>query len=143
MKTKYKFLPHTADVMFEAYGNTIEELFENAALALECSMVNIHKLEDSEHYDITLESDDLEKLLYDFLSELIFVKDTDGLLFGKFDVVIGHKNKNYRLFAKCTGEHLDYGKHELLDDVKAVTMHDFILEKKTDNTWFCRIIIDV
>ncbi len=139
---KYKFLPHTADVMFEAYGNNLEELFENAALALESSMVNLPTIKKNEDYDTTLESANLESLLYDFLSELIFVKDTKGLLFSEFEVVITHV-KAYKLFAKCKGDFLDQNKHELLDDVKAVTMHDFVLEQKHDKTWFCRIIIDV
>ncbi len=139
----YKFLQHTADVMFEAHGSTLEKLFENAALAVENSMVNTNTLGDKDFYEITLESDNLENLLYDFLSELIFVKDTEGLLFKDFEIVIKHDNKRYHLFAKCSGEFLDRNKHELLDDTKAVTMHNFVLEQKSDRTWFCRVIIDV
>src|SRR3989344_8109346 len=101
---KYKFLPHTADAMFEAYGGNVEELFENCALAVEEIMVKISTLKIQESYDITLDSDSTENLLYDFLSELIFVKDTEGLLFRKFDVTIQHKNKKYELLAKCEGE---------------------------------------
>src|SRR3990167_5746374 len=51
-KMKYKFLPHTADIIFEAYGKTLESLFENSALALEEIMVDIKTLETKEHYEI-------------------------------------------------------------------------------------------
>ena len=121
---KYKFLDHTADTMFEAHGDTVEELFENCALATEEIMVDLKTLDTKEHYEILLESDSLENLLYDFLSELIFVKDTEGLLFNKFNVVIHHKNKKYELFAKCEGDFINRTKHELGDDAKAITMHE-------------------
>ena len=44
---KYKFFPHTADTLFEAYGRTLEEVFENSALAVESIMVNTDTLETS------------------------------------------------------------------------------------------------
>ena len=139
---KYKFLEHTADTMFEAYGKSLEELFENAALALEEIMVKLSSLDLKEHYEITLESDSVEGLLYDFLSELIFVKDTEGLLFKKFDVVIEHKNKKYELYAKCEGEHIDRDKHELADDAKAVTKHLFEI-KQEKSKWIAKVIVDI
>ncbi len=139
---KYKFLPHTADVMFEAYGKTLEKLFENSALAMEEVMVKLSTLEINDHYEITLESDSLEKLLYDFLSELIFVKDTEGFLFKKFEVIIQHKNKKYELLAKCEGELIDRKKHELLDDAKAVTMHQFEIRQEKGK-WIANILVDI
>ena len=90
---KYRFLPHTADTMFEAYGKTLEELFENCALAVEEVMVNIKTINSIEEYEITLDNISEEGLLYDLLSELIFIKDTEGLLFREFEVIIHHKNK--------------------------------------------------
>lgn len=139
---KYKFLPHTADVMFESYGKTVEKLFENSALAVEEIMVKLDTIGDSEHYEITLQADSLENLLYDFLSELIFVKDTDGLLFKKFDVVILHKNKKYELLAKCGGEFIDRNKHELMDDAKAITKHMFEI-KQENGKWIAKVLVDI
>jgi|SRR3989344_6236435 len=140
---KYKFFPHTADVMFEAYGKTLEQLFENAALATESTMVETDSIKSREHYEILQESDDLEDLLYNFLSELIFLKDTEGLLFNKFEITIHHKNKKYEIFAICYGEKINRDKHKLIDDAKAVTMHEFVLEQKENKTWFAKVIIDI
>ena len=92
---RYKFFDHTADVMFEAYGNDLDELFENAALAVEEIMVKLSTLGNKSVYTIKLSADSLEDLLYDFLSELIFVKDTEGLLFNKFEINISEKNNKY------------------------------------------------
>ncbi len=139
---KYKFFEHTADIIFEAYGRTLERLFENSGLAVEEIMVDLKTLNTKEHYEITLESDNLEGLLYDFLSELIFVKDTEGLLFNKFNIVVHHKNKKYELFAKCEGDFIDRKKQELGDDAKAITMHEFEIKKKS-NLWMSRVLVDI
>ena len=139
---KYRFLPHTADVIFEAYGKTLERLFENSGLALEEIMVDLSTIDIKEHYEITLEADSLENLLYDFLSELIFVKDTENLLFKKFDIVINHKNKKYELFTKCEGEKIDPEKQKLCDDAKAITMHEFEI-KQEKNIWRSKVLVDI
>ena len=141
---KYKFLDHTADIMFEAYGKTLENLFVNTALATESIMVNMDTLEEKEDYTILLENEDIKELLYDFLSELIFVKDTEELLFKKFNVVILHKNKKYELIAHCIGEIINREKHELIDDAKAVTKHMFeVKRREKDGAWKANVIVDI
>ncbi len=139
---KYKFFPHTADVLFEAYGKTLEKMFEHAALALEELMVNTETLQRKEHFEIVLEAKEIETLLYDFLSELIFVKDTEGFLFNKFHVVILHKNKQYELLATCEGDYIKREVHELRNDAKAITMHEFEVKKEKD-TWMSRVLVDI
>ncbi len=138
---RYKFLPHTADAMFEAYGKDLEEMFENSALALEECMVKLSTIKDKEHYEIKLECDSVEDLLYDFLSELIFIKDTKGLLFNKFNKVI-KKNKKYKLSAKCKGDFINRNTQELLDDAKAVTKHLFEVKKIKDK-WIAKVLVDI
>jgi SHS2 domain-containing protein len=138
----YKFFPHTADVLFEAYGKTMEEVFVNAALAVEAVMVNLASVDVEKEYSLVVEAESEETLLYNFLSELIFVKDTEGLLFKKVEVTIVHKNKQYELHARCDGDLIDREKQELLDDAKAITMHQFKLEKK-EQVWTARVIVDV
>ena len=140
---KYKFFPHTADVIFEAYGKTLEVLFENSALALEEIMVKTSTVKDEESYDMVLEEETIENLLYEFLSELIFVKDTENLLFKKFDVTILHKNKKYELLAKCNGEKIDRENQELLDDAKAITMHEFEVKQEKNGKWFAKVLVDI
>ena len=141
---KYKFLDHTADVMFEAYGKNLENLFVNAALATESIMVNMNTLGEKEDYTISLDNEDVKELLYDFLSELIFVKDTEGLLFKKFNVIILHKNKKYELIAHCIGEIINREKHELINDAKAITKHMFeIKRREKDDIWKANVIVDI
>jgi SHS2 domain-containing protein len=93
--TKFKFLEEiaTADVAFEAYGSSESELFENAALAVEETMVDTAQIGQKVKKKIAVESEELDKLLFDFLSELVYFKDADFLLFSKFSVTI-KKNKS-------------------------------------------------
>ena len=69
----FKYLPNiaTADLAFETFGENSSELFENAGLALESSMVNLNTLNVQEVKEIKLESDNLENLLSSFLEELV------------------------------------------------------------------------
>ena len=143
LNKKFKFIEEIAiaDVAFEAYGTTETELFENAALAVEETMVNTAGINPKVKKEIEIEADELDKLLFDFLSELVYYKDAEALLFSKFKVNVG-KNAKYKLMAEVSGEPFDSSKHELRNDIKAITWHMFKVEK-TAKGWKCLIIVDV
>ncbi|MBU5537508.1 MAG: archease [Candidatus Aenigmatarchaeota archaeon] len=141
----YKFLEDVAiaDVAFEATGKTLKELFESAALAITSTQVkDLKSVEHKVEKDIEVESDNIEMLLFNFLQELIFYKDAELLLFSKFDLEIFPENKKWKLKSKAYGEKLDMKKHELLVDVKAVSLHQFKVEE-TKEGWKANVIIDV
>ena len=129
-KLKYKPLPElsTADIAYEIYGKNIEELFENSALALFDTMTNLKKIRQKIKKIIKLKNENLQDLLFDFIGELIFLKDSKYILFSKFHVKI----KDNSLVAECYGEKINKEKHELKVDVKALTYHMFKLEKVKD-----------
>lgn len=138
----YKFLDHTADVMFEAEGKDLGELFEAAGLATEETQIELGGIKQEIKQIIELENENVEMLLFDFLQELIYLKDAELLLFSKIKVKIEEKNKKYNLKADLYGEKIDPNRHELKVDVKAVTLHRFEV-KKTVKGWFCRVILDI
>ena len=138
----YKFFDHTADVLFEANGKSLGELFEAAGLATEETQADLKDIKQKIKKEINLEKDNIEMLLFDFLQELIFLKDAELLLFSNIKVSIKEKNKTYKLKAALKGEKLDQKKHNLKVDVKAVTLHRFEV-KKTSNCWFARVILDI
>lgn len=80
---KYKFLSHTADVKFQAFGNTLEKCFGNAAFAL-VNIICKEKVKTIIKKDIKVEGEDLERLLYNFLEEFLFLIDSKNFIFGKF-----------------------------------------------------------
>ncbi len=95
-----------------------------------------------EKYEFEKESDDIEMLLFNFLSELILIKDSEQLLFSKFDVDIFPVDGRWKVKCTCFGEKIDPEKHELLVDVKAVTMHKFKIEE-VKNGWRARVVLDI
>lgn len=145
---KYKFIDHTADVMFEAYGRNLNKLFENAALATFETQCDLKKVKRKIKKKIKLKNEDIERLLFDFLEELIYLKDAKYLLFNKFKVKINKKFlgksslKIYFLEAEIEGEKINPEKHELKTDVKAPTLHHFSLEK-IKNGYKARVILDI
>jgi len=139
---KYKFLDHTADVMFEAAGKNLNELFTNAALAVFNVQCNLKKVENKLKKEIKLKNENAEDLLFDFLGELIYLKDAKSLLFGEFKISIKNIKNKYLLEAAAYGEKINPEKHELKIDVKAVTLYEFFL-KETRNGWKCRVVLDI
>lgn len=134
-----------ADVAFEARGKSLSELFEECAEALTATMVKkVSSVKPLKTKRVKLEYENPEQLLFNFLQELIFLKDAELLLFSKYQVKIkeGNENNLLKLEAVLKGEKLDARKHELLVDVKAVTWHKFKVEK-TSSGWRALVVLDV
>ncbi len=140
---RYKILPDVAiaDVCFEAEGKDLNEVFENAAFATEDIMVDTKTVKPIVKRTITLEQEKIEDLLYDFLSELLFFKDTEWLVFSSITTKI-KKNRTYNLTTVLKGDVLNQKKHIWRTDVKAVTMHLFKIEK-TKKGYLCRVVLDI
>ncbi len=140
---KYKFLEEvaTADVAFKAEGDSLEELFEACALATFDVMIDLKKVEPKEKRHIELENEKIDQLLFDFLEEIIFLKDSDYIAFSKFDIKI-KKNKKYKLIADAYGENINLEKHESKSDVKAVTYHMFEV-KQENKKWKATVVLDI
>ncbi|NPD89127.1 MAG: archease [Asgard group archaeon] len=130
-----------SDFAFEVYSDTISELFRGAGIAMMEAMIEVNKIVAKRTWDIELESDSLELLLYDFLSELVYLKDVDVSLFKDYEIEI-KENEIYSLSCKAHGTEIDYENDELLTDVKAVTMYKFLIEKRKED-WYCHVILDL
>ena len=132
-----------ADAAFRAEGQTLPELFTWAALALTNVMVRtLDRVEPKVEHEIILQADDVERLLYDFLQELIFLKDAELLLFSRYEVSIRTLPEGYQLQAKAYGEPLSIQKHDLVVDVKAVTMHRYEVTQ-TSTGWEATVVLDI
>ena len=138
----------TADVAFEATGKSLEEAFTSAAEATLNVMIDEpdrigepDRIERKEAVDVELENDDLEMLLFDFLNELVYYKDSRKLLLRVDEIKIEDEGQ-FRLAAKLYGEKLDPLKHPLGADVKAVTLHRFSLSK-SDDGWKATAVLDI
>ncbi len=139
----YRFLEDVAiaDVAFEAEGRTLPEVFEASALALTEVMVELDGFSPILSREISLTAGDLETLLFRWLAELIYLKDSACLLFCRFQIAI-REGTEWELQATVWGEGIDYGKMSLKLDVKAVTYHMFALEQ-TPQGWRAQIVLDI
>jgi SHS2 domain-containing protein len=138
----FRFLPDIAlaDIAFEAESDSVNGLFESSALAVTDVMVDPETLRSDTTKRIRIASEDLDRLLYDFLTEIIVVKDVDSLLFRDTEVKVAADQKS--LEAAMKGESIDRDRHLLRNDVKAVTMHMFGVRRE-GGRWKATVVLDI
>jgi len=140
----YRFLSNIAlaDVAFVARGASLPSLFEAAARALTDVMVDRRTVVGRVERRIDVKSPSVDRLLYDFLTELIVIKDVDSLLFKDYKVSI--TSRGHALACVMRGEEIDRERHALRNDVKAVTMHMFEVKKKGKLGWWeATVVLDI
>ena len=141
----YRFLEDIAiaDVAFEATGADLEEVFIAAADALMNVMVaDRNTIRTVEEVEFQLDNGALDMLLFDFLNEIIFLKDARRLLLRVMSLEITERSSQFVLKAKVGGEQPDSERHPLIVDVKAVTLHRFKLEN-TGKEWRAEVVLDI
>jgi SHS2 domain-containing protein len=134
---RYEFIEHTADVGVKAYGKTVAEAFEHAAVAMFDIITDKSQIKPVGEFIIQLEAPDLEQLVVDWLSKLLFLNGAQNLVFGKFQVTI---NAN-RLSAHVFGEHYSDAKHKMGTEIKAVTYH--MLQVQEKKPIFVQVLFDI
>jgi len=134
---KFKYLDHTSEAKFQAFGKTIEEVFSNAGLAMMNLMTEVDKVQGKEKIKIKVESKKLYSLLYDFLDELIFIVDTKLIFISKFENM---KIENNVLTCIAFGDKI--ANCVKGGDVKAPTYDEMLIEE-TKNGFMAQVVVDV
>jgi len=135
---KFEVIEHTADVGIIAYGRSLEELFANAAAGMMHFLIDKAMVRKAERRTMTVEADDRESLLINWLSDLLVVLNADGFIPADFNI---RELTDTRLTAEIAGEPVDRTRHAFRLDVKAATYH--ALEIGKNGYWHARIIFDV
>ncbi len=141
----YEFLEDiaTADIAFRATGKDLQEVFKAAGDATINTMIeDLDSIEPKETRTFSLENDELDLLLFNFLQELVYYKDSELLLLRASQIEFEEKDGKHQLSAVLQGETLDRDRHQQRVDVKAVTLHLFQLEKSNDG-WTAMVILDI
>ncbi len=133
-----RYIEHTSDVGFEVEEDSIEGLFSTAALAMYGFMIDPFEIETSVKRDVDIQSEDLESLMFDWIDELIFLFESEKIVFKKFDLRID----DFHMIGTCEGGIFDPTRHETGIVVKAVTYH-MMEVKKRRGIWNARVILDV
>ena len=135
----YEVFEHTADIGLHVYGSTLPELFIHAAQGMESLMVAPEQVEVLVSREIEVEGHDNISLLIGWLNELIFLFDTEYLLFRQFQIDVLTETQ---LKARAFGESYDAQRHDLSSAIKAVTWHEAAVEQMDDG-YKARVIFDI
>ncbi len=128
---QFDFLEHTADAYIAAYGKTLDEAFENAALAMFETMTDTKTIRPELQETLKVEAGDEFALLYNWLESLIIKFDVEEKLYCNFKVKIYDVKNVFKIKARIWGEHFDPKRHPPKSEVKAVTYHQMeILRRK-------------
>jgi SHS2 domain-containing protein len=130
---KFEFLEHTADEYIAAYGYSLEEAFENAALAMFETMTDTVTVKPVRVDSINIKARDETSLLSSWLQKLLENFEIEEMLYSKFKVhSISKGPDSYVLKAEVEGEYFDPNNHPSRTSVKAVTYHRMSIERDED-----------
>lgn len=139
-RDRFEFIPHTADVAVVVQGESLQRVFENAALALFDVITDTDLVRDVVSLYVEVRSTDLESLFVDWLNELLFLSESEEKLFCRFEVL---DLAETHIYAVVWGESVHRPRHRIKAGVKAVTYHDLEIKRGDDGSWMARVVFDV
>lgn len=134
----FEFIDHTADAGIRVEAPTLEDLFEIAGLAFSELVTSVDSVDCKVERRFELQEDDLETLLVSWLQELLYLMDTEDLVFGRFQVKID----DLSLAATAWGEPFDPNIHTMKTEIKAVTYHQLQVAR-SEQGWRAQVIFDI
>jgi SHS2 domain-containing protein len=136
---RWEHFPHGADVGVRGEGATLEQAFEQAALALTAVITDPAAVIPGDMIRLSCEAPDVELLLVDWLNALVYEMATRSMLFSRFEVRLAGR----RLDAKAWGEALDIGRHHPAVEVKGATYTALKVARHADGGWLAQCVVDV
>ncbi len=136
---RFEIVDHTADIAIKAYGNTLKELFENAALGMFNIIADLEGIKSSTEVDIRVEAPDEEELLVEWLEELLYNFYTKNIIFSEFKIA---ELTDTKLTARAKGRFIGENKNRLKAEIKAATRHEVKINK-IDGKYETQIVFDV
>src|SRR5262245_7281214 len=130
-----------ADCALDIEGHDLGDLFETAARAVAELMVDPATVAIAVRRDIALSAATVELLLFDWIAELIFLKDSEQLILTETAVAV-EAGPPARLLARVAGGPIDRGRTSLRADAKAPTFHRFGIDQ-IPGGWRARVVIDI
>lgn len=137
MERGFEFFEHTADVGIRAWGPTMEAAFAEAARGLVANMVELEEAREVGEARLEVEGETLERLLYRFLEEVLFLFETERWVITSAEVALEGET---RLAATLRGESYDAARHGHVHEIKAITFHDLHVTRSPPEV---RVIVDI
>ena len=136
--TKFEYFDVTADIGVKVWGTSINEIFENTAIAVTSLMLDPLKIGKKIVKELFIEGNDISSLLINWITELLIIRDSEGILFSSFEVNVSNDGKS--LNAKNYGDYFIGNNLEM--DIKAITYSLFKLEK-LDGHYYLQFVLDI
>ena len=140
---EYEILEHKADLKIRAFGKTKEELFSNMLKGMISGLRPEILNSEAETRNIEIKSSDLEALLVDFLSEVLYLTQVNKEIYAniKFKKLTDPSTSSGQ--AELEGELIGQKVKRFGEDIKAVTYHELKIEQKKDGIWEAIVLFDV
>ena len=135
----WEHFEHEADIGIRGIAPTLEQAFEQAAVAMTAVMTNPDRVSASKAVAIQCEAPDTELLLVSWINELIYEMAVLRLVFNRYQVVID----NGKLSATAFGEAVDRQKHQPAVEIKGATFTELRVYQQADDTWVAQCVVDV
>jgi SHS2 domain-containing protein len=135
---RFDIIEHTADTGIIAYGADLKEAFASAAYAMFTFIADLDNVMEVVSRHVDVQAEDVGSLLVTCLNELLYLFDTESIIFKRFEVT---DLSNVRLNMECYGEKMDPKRHEMRGGVKAATYH--MLKVETNDVSKVQVILDV
>lgn len=139
MSEPFEILDHTADTGFRAWGATVVELFENSARAMMSIAADTAAVTAGGERNVDVEGEDYESLLVNWLSEILYLFDTNAFAPRDFRV---EEITPTRLKARLVGEPRDPKRHPWTLIIKAVTYYELRVEQR-NGRWESQVFLDI
>ena len=130
---------HAADIGIRGIAKSLEHAFEYAAYAMTAVMIDPKKIPQNQNISIIAQATDLELLLVDWLSEIIYLSDTKKMLFSRFKVQIDR----FRLKAQISGAPISKCSAKPAVEVKGVTYAELLVKQNKNGLWIAQCVLDV
>lgn len=135
----WEHFAHGADIGVRGVGESVEQAFEQAALALSAVVADISTIAPSENIEIRCDAPDLELLLVSWLNAIIYEMAVRRMLFSQFQVAISGHLLTGRLF----GETVDLERHQVAVEAKGATVTALRVERDQNGQWTAQCVVDV
>lgn len=135
----WEHFSHGSDIGVRGIGSSVEEAFEQAALALTAVVANVATIEQREIVEVRCDAPDLELLLVSWLNAIIYEMAVRRMLFSKFRIALA----GYSLTGALAGERVDPERHQVAVEAKGATVTALRVTCNPDGQWLAQCVIDV
>ncbi len=135
----WEHFEHEADIGIRGIAPTLEQAFEQAAIAMTAVITDPDNVSNLKTINITCRGPDTELLFVNWINELVYAMAVQGLVFNRYQVIIN----NGKLSATAFGEAVDRKKHQPAVEIKGATFTELRVYQQTDKSWIAQCVIDV